>query len=940
MIVAVAVCSGITVASSLGMFSKIEKSFYEPARLKTISDKLDQVAERSNEYMSNILNKIGPESGFISEEPVSSYFEREPSKEAGRLLGRLFDELPGLDGVRVVDQAGKRLQFSSYRNDYRTIKGTKTYFNYDELRTYSGNHELDFRIVSAFSSFFDDFEDDEEESEEEVLHSSPEKKDYKLVFDGKEQRLIVSYPYYYNDNTYSFIFYINPIDFATKLAEERIISLNDYLTLISSADGSTGGFVFNMPHVGRGLLANEILKRWDIHSYKPEEIASSAKVKMFGVTAGEPLNNPSSDEEYVSWHLITSPVSKYIFIGGLYSAEMLMIPLYVRILLLICSFMTVCLIIVILFNLKKDDDVVILSKIKAVQVGLINEYFEKSMDKNKVAALIDSQKENLTQKIKKSLGRRGRKYGEDLEIVLNQSWQDIINVLSRDNSSRVQGLSANDMTEIRRMFQDVVSNSTLRVHAVTQFPSRQPPKGKKLAGEHEEEHPVAVEIADEDYAAQINALPVEELEDVEPLDAADVEELEDVEPADAADVEELEDVEPAGAADVEELEDVEPAGAADVEELEDVEPADAADVEELEDAEPAGADDVEELEDVEPAGADDVEELEDVEPADAADVEELEDAEPADADDVEELEDVEPLDAADVEELEDAEPADADDVEELEDVEPADAADVEELEDAEPAGADDSAEISSDSESAGENAMDENDYSDHEIEAAEVFAADELIEELEKADYVHSPELLIPKEDENLAAPTFSDDDEIEEAELVEDVPVESFQNTSESIIFSSPRNEVAQFEGSEPLMIGDSVPAGEAHNSESSVADDFVVYNSLNMIFEENANAFDSNSEIHKDSTDEKKKLSDGNLMKNSENNQNDDIKELESISEQKDDFMFTTFAANDNNVTELSPEAIIQGDDGVFSISENLVLPSIRIDEDFKRLVDSVLK
>ena len=926
MVVAVAVCSGITVASSLGMFSKIEKSFYEPARLKTISDKLDQVAERSNEYMSNILNKIGPESGFISEEPVSSYFEREPSKEAGRLLGRLFDELPGLDGVRVVDQAGKRLQFSSYRNDYRTIKGTKTYFNYDELRTYSGNHELDFRVVSAFSSFSDDFEDDEEESEEEVLHSSPEKKDYKLVFDGKEQRLIVSYPYYYNDNTYSFIFYINPIDFATKLAEERIISLNDYLTLISSADGSTGGFVFNMPHVGRGLLANEILKRWDIHSYKPEEIASSAKVKMFGVTAGEPLNNPSSDEEYVSWHLITSPVSKYIFIGGLYSAEMLMIPLYVRILLLICSFMTVCLVIVILFNLKKDDDVVILSKIKAVQVGLINEYFEKSMDKNKVAALIDSQKENLTQKIKKSLGRRGRKYGEDLDIVLNQSWQDIINVLSRDNSSRVQGLSANDMTEIRRMFQDVVSNSTLRVHAVTQFPSRQPPKGKKLAEEHEEEHPVAVEIADEDYAAQINALPVEELEDVEPADADDVEELEDAESA--------------GAADVEELEDVEPAGADDMEELEDAEPADADDVEELEDAESAGADDVEELEDVEPAGADEVEELEDVEPADADDVEELEDVEPADADDVEELEDVEPAGADDVEELEDVEPADAADVEELEDAEPVDAADVKELEDVEPAGADDSAKISSDSESAGENAMDETDYSDHEIEAAEVFAADELIEELEKADYVHSPELLIPKEDENLAAPTFSDDDEIEEAELVEDVPVESFQNTSESIIFSSPRNEVAQFEGSEPLMIGDSVPAGEAHNSESSVADDFVVYNSLNMIFEENANAFDSNSEIHKDSTDEKKKLSDGNLMKNSENNQNDDIKELESISEQKDDFMFTTFAANDNNVTELSPEAIIQGDDGVFSISENLVLPSIRIDEDFKRLVDSVLK
>ncbi len=927
MIVAVAVCGGITVASSLGMFSKIEKSFYEPARLKTISDKLDQVAERSNEYMSNILNKTGPESGFISEESVSSYFEREPSREAGRLLGKLFDELPGLDGVRVVDQAGKRLQFSSYRNDYRTIKGTKTYFNYDELRTYSGNRELDFRIVSAFDSFSEDSED-EELSEDEIQHNSSEKKDYKLVFDGKEQRLIISYPYYYNDNTYSFIFYINPIDFATKLAEERIISLNDYLTLISSADGSIGGFVFNMPHVGRGLLANEILKRWNINSCKTEEIASSAKVKMFGVTAGEPLNHSASEEEYVSWHLITSPVSKYIFIGGLYSAEMLMIPLYVRILLLICSFMTVCLIIVILFNLKKDDDVVILSKIKAVQVGLVNEYFEKSMDKAKVAALIDSQKENLTQKIKKSLGRRGRKYGEDLDIVLNQSWQDIINVLSRDNSSRIQGLSTNDMTEIRRMFQDVVSNSTLRVQAVTQFPSRQPPKGKKLADEHEEGHPVAVEIADDDYAAQINASPVEELDDVEPADVEAVEELEDVEPVDAEAVEELEDVEPADVEAVEELDDVEPADVEAVEELEDVEPADAEAVEELEDVEPADAEAVEELEDVEPADAEEVEELEDVEPADAEAVEELEDVEPADAEEVEELEDVEPADAEAVEELEDVEPADAEAVEELKDVEPA------------PADAGSSAYISDNSESAGENAMDENDYSDHEIEAAEVFAADELIEELEKADYVHSPELLIPKAEENLSTPNFSDDEEIEEAELIEDVPVESFQNTSESIIFSSPRNEVAQFEGSEPLMIGDSVPADASHNGDTSVADDFVVYNSLNMIFEENANAFDSNSEIHNDSTDEKKKLSDGNLMKKSENNQNDDIKELESISEQKDDFMFTTFAANDNNVTELSPEAIIQGDDGVFSISENLVLPNIRIDEDFKRLVDSVLK
>ena len=55
---------------------------------------------------------------------------------------------------------------------------------------------------------------------------------------------------------------------------------------------------------------------------------------------------------------------------------------------------------------------------------------------------------------------------------------------------------------------------------------------------------------------------------------------------------------------------------------------------------------------------------------------------------------------------------------------------------------------------------------------------------------------------------------------------------------------------------------------------------------------------------------------------------------------FMFTKFAANDNNVTDLPPDAIIQDKDGVFSISENLIPTGVKIDEEFKKLVDSVLR
>ena len=54
----------------------------------------------------------------------------------------------------------------------------------------------------------------------------------------------------------------------------------------------------------------------------------------------------------------------------------------------------------------------------------------------------------------------------------------------------------------------------------------------------------------------------------------------------------------------------------------------------------------------------------------------------------------------------------------------------------------------------------------------------------------------------------------------------------------------------------------------------------------------------------------------------------------------MFTTFAGEQENVTDLMPETIVLGEDGVFHISEDAVAPDMKIDEDFKKLVDSVIK
>ena len=869
-LITIIICGGLTVASSLGMFSKIEKNFYEPARLNLIRDRLDVVADSSNEYITSILEKFGPEDGgFLSNKAVTTYFMREPSREVGRLFGKLLDDVPGLDGVRIIEASGKSVQYSSYKNDSRNDHGNKTYSNYNELRTYSGHQELPYSVVTAFiETESDDAEYvDEESSEgtggEEVKDSEtvlPEVNKYRLVFDGNEQRIIISYPYYYDDRSYSVIFYVNPIDFINKLVEQHIISINEQLALISSKDGTAGGFVFGMPKVGQNLLANEILRRWRMRSYGPDEIASTSKINVTGITADENNGQISQEQQkFISWNLISSRNAKFIEIGGLYSMDMLAMPPYIRILLLICSFLTICLIVVILFNIRKDDDIEILSRIKKVQIGLLNEYFENNVERSKVAALIENQRDELTARIKKSLGRRGRKYGEDLTIILNQSWQDIINILAGADAVRMKGLSTGDMTEIRRMFEEVVSHSTLRVQAVTQFPSRQPPKNKKELNTENVSIPLAREMPELQQKLE------NEVEEIEP-----VEELEDVE--------EISEAEP-----VEELEDAE--------EILEAEP-----VEELEDAE--------EISEAEP-----VEELEDAE--------EISEAEP-----VEELEDAE--------EIPEAEP-----VEELEDVE--------EISEAEPV----------EESAASFEVLEESDFVE-EIETLEVDDDVEILQEekeecspgLTNEQLRESEELLeiMPVDDDNTdvldAADTNSENVDYEDSSISE------FVDVSENIEYSSPRDEVAKFEGTEPLVIGDFLETKNINSSENDdLTEDFVVYDSEMLFNEEKSNICEKTTEILKASESEELKKNDSteNSMKDNEIEELEEYefpKELESVSDVRNQFMFTKFAANDNNVTDLPPDAIIQDKDGVFSISENLIPTGVKIDEEFKKLVDSVLR
>lgn len=817
LLIAIFIFGALAVASSLGLFASVERQFYEPARLKVINEKLDSVADCSNGYIQNLLNIFGAEKdGFLSHESVLSFAGQNPSAEALRLFESLKENCAGLEGFRIVDSAGKRVFYSSFRSDYviKTEKGVqrRIYSNYANLQTKHGKNELEYPLVSAFEN-----ESDENLAAENENAGSAQDLP-RIIFDGDEQRLIFSYKIQTLDEKPVFcsaIFYVNPVDFANLLVENHVVSVNEPISLVSSADGKNGGFVFGLPNVGKNIFASEILKKWNQSVFGPDEIVASAASKIEGISVPVSENSaqefepesssekkdsekmsvlPSAgSEKNISWSLISSRNAKFLHVGGIFSSETLKMPFYVRILLFVCAFVTVCLIVVIFFNIRKDDSVVIKSKIRAIQIGLLNEYFEKDVDRKKVAAMIAAQKDALTAKIKKSLGRRGKKYGSDLDLILNKSWEDIITILSgAEKTSCMAELSSSSIKEIRKVFEEVLATNTLKVENLESARKDKNPPIKTSETSVSEKLP---EDLDE----------VEELCDAEPLEEA----------PEAESVEE-----------VENLEEVEP-----LEEAEPLEPESDGVLEELE--EPDEPEELENLDEIDPA--------EELLP------------EPEELDEAEELE---PL-----EELEEPE--------ELEEVEPSET--IEPSECAEPS-----------------------------VDIA----------------FFENPEEL--SEDETEKNETLSGPIEISGCE-------QKFCTKDNSVSFVPSENcDRRKFEGSEPLVISDSATPFK-NDSDDDAGKDFVIYRPFDFAKENSENS-DSESTDFTESEENAREAQ--------------DAAPLEELSSEKDGFMFTTFAENDAGVTELPLDAIVLGEDGVFHISSEIAKVEMPIDEDFKKLVDSVIR
>lgn len=451
LLISVLIFAGCVFLSIAGGFKLIEVQFYQPRVIANANDRLSSIEKAYGEYSSNLDNEFRK---FLSEKSVKTFIERAPEKEAmnerGKLSALLYQKISGLNGMRLIENDGIHIHFSTFGED--TLTETSSLISY---KNYTDANKIPFTLLEA----------------------SDGEKQTKIYFDSIKNELVFSYPFYDNYTAYrgTFIFYVLGDDFTQYLIDRELVSLNARGTVCSP-----NGFVFDLPITGRELLMKEIEQRWSRKIQNVEQLVQSdtKSENIFIITQG----------------------NDRIKIGEIRTQDAFEFSDIEKLLLLICLFITLYLIIFLLFNIRHDDMVIVCRRLRKFQYELLKEYIDRkdSMDWKTLSKEIAHRKNDVNSEIKKSLGRRGKKHSKEVDELLEDLWTDVMSAMGGNVS----------------VVRQVVSSNPIAVASTE----------KTAAADNIEE---LEEVSDADEVEELEEIPdadeVEELEEIP--DADEVEEI-------------------------------------------------------------------------------------------------------------------------------------------------------------------------------------------------------------------------------------------------------------------------------------------------------------------------------------------------------------------------------------------------------------------------------
>ena len=309
----------------------------------------------------------------------------------------------------------------------------------------------------------------------------------------------------------SVLFYVDGSDFVRDISKKKLISINENVLLLSAKEGKAGGFALGIPNVNQNVFVSEILKRWN---------ETTDFTKIFNAVT------ETNEKSYI----MISSEGNFVKVVGLYEDDIFEISNLVKITLLVCSFITIFLLVFILFNCKQDELLNIKKYVKRFQMEMLSEYFESEELRKAKTPLehFSDNKDVVFGKIKKGLGSQAVKYQTELDSLLDKSWQEIIAVLSNVKTSSEKHITSTkavvDGNEIKKILEEFFAKGTINVQAVNhvEVKKSQVPIPEAEEVEELEEIPEAEEVEELEEIPEVET--VEDIEEEIDIDSFGVDE--------------------------------------------------------------------------------------------------------------------------------------------------------------------------------------------------------------------------------------------------------------------------------------------------------------------------------------------------------------------------------------------------------------------------------
>lgn len=407
--------AGFCCFAFLGGFEYIEVKFYAPRMVRNRAETLEKIGQSFDRYADALLEKFA---AYALLPENATYIEREASQEdvdkRGRAAGMLFEEVKGLEGIRIVENDSIHIHFSTYDSDI--FQQSKEYLAWKD---YTALNEIEFaNLASSDNGEF-------ASTAEKIIRRAS------LYFDSDGDRLIFSMPYFdkYTAWRGTIVFYVKAGDFTDELITQDLLPLNTKSKVVAPRNTEANletpenvGIVFGMPYLAyqdRAFMVDSIEQKW----------AAAGKVENGNA---ERLVIVKGQEEESLMVLVTASSSKYCKAGWVCNENVFTFSELERAVILSCLFITLFLIVFTLFNLKHDDMVIISSRIRKFELSLFRQYLERkdTADWRALEKEFSLRRQDVNSEIISSLGKRGKKHRKEVNLFLDQSWSELMSAMS------------------------------------------------------------------------------------------------------------------------------------------------------------------------------------------------------------------------------------------------------------------------------------------------------------------------------------------------------------------------------------------------------------------------------------------------------------------------------------------------------------------------------